>query len=154
MRASRFWSRPASTELVHQMLRVFGLAADVDLDVMTHGQRLADLTGVLTQRLGSLVDEVATGLGCRPGRHDERARAALAGFYDGVPVAHVEAGLRRATCARRSPRKSTVVSSPCSRSCTARRHAVENLLAEGVEADRIHLTGTRSSTRRCGRPSG
>jgi UDP-N-acetylglucosamine 2-epimerase (non-hydrolysing) len=130
-------------ELVRQMLGVFGLAPDVDLDVMTHGQGLADLTSVLTQRLGSLVGEVAPDWVVVQGDTTSALCAALAGFYAGVPVAHVEAGLR--TNDVRSPFPEEVnrrLVAPLAELhfCPTPR-SVENLLAEGVDADRIHLTG-------------
>ena len=130
-------------ELVHQMLRVFGLAADVDLDVMTHGQRLADLTGVLTQRLGSLVDEVEPDWVVVQGDTTSALCAALAGFYDGVPVAHVEAGLRTSNVRSPFPEEANrrLVAPLAELHFCPTPRSVENLLAEGVEADRIHLTG-------------
>ena len=110
-------------ELVHQMLRVFGLAADIDLDVMTHRQRLADLTGVLTQRLGSVVDDVAPDWVVVQGDTTSALCAALAGFYDGVPVAHVEAGLRTSNVRSPFPEEANRrLVAPLASCTSARRH--------------------------------
>ena len=81
-------------EMLDQVLKIFGVTPDYDLDIMKQGQDLYDVTArVLT----GMRDVFAR---CRPdvvlvhGDTTTSAAAALAAFYQQIPVGHVEAGLR------------------------------------------------------------
>lgn len=81
-------------EMLDQVLGVFGIVPDIDLDLMKAGQTLYDVTtAVLTGMATVLADE-------RPdvvlvhGDTTTTMATALAAFYAGVPIGHVEAGLR------------------------------------------------------------
>jgi UDP-N-acetylglucosamine 2-epimerase (non-hydrolysing) len=130
-------------EMLDQMLRVFDIEPDVDLDVMRPQQRLCALTADLVRGLG----EVFTGL--RPdwvivqGDTTTTMCGALAAFYENVPVAHVEAGLRSGD--RFSPFPEEVNRSVVARVadvhfCPTRRSA-ENLIREGVPEADLLVTG-------------
>ena len=76
------------------MLAFFGIAPDIDLDVMRPGQTLVDLTARL---LGSVADALARespDMVLAQGDTTTVLATALASFYLKIPFGHVEAGLR------------------------------------------------------------
>jgi UDP-N-acetylglucosamine 2-epimerase (non-hydrolysing) len=81
-------------ELLDQMLEQFELQPDVDLGVMRPQQRLADLTAELVRGLGDVIGALRPDWVLVQGDTSTTLCGALAAFYEVVPVAHVEAGLR------------------------------------------------------------
>ena len=81
-------------ELVDQMLGLFGIEPQVVLDVMQPGQLLSDLTGELVRRLGQTMRELEPDVVVVQGDTTSAFCGALAAFYEGIVVGHVEAGLR------------------------------------------------------------
>lgn len=130
-------------EMLDQALEVFGIKADVDLQVMRENQTLAGLTA----RLLSGIDDVL--VAHRPdavivqGDTTSAFVASLASFYRHVPVAHVEAGLRTGDLASPFPEELNRVLV----ARMARWHfaptsvAAANLAREGVDGGRIVVTG-------------
>jgi UDP-N-acetylglucosamine 2-epimerase (non-hydrolysing) len=130
-------------EMLNQMLDLFELRTDVDLAVMRPGQQLPDLTADLIRGLGGTIAALEPDWSIVQGDTTTAFCGALASFYAGIPVAHVEAGLRSGC--ERTPfpeeanrqlvaRLATLHFSPTVRSA-------ENLLAEGVARDRVLVTG-------------
>ena len=81
-------------EMLDQMLAQFELATDIDLDLMRPEQRLSDLTADLVRGLGQTVAAIRPDWVLVQGDTTTTLCGALAAFYEGVAVAHVEAGLR------------------------------------------------------------
>src|SRR5579862_5735008 len=81
-------------EMLSQMLGLFGIGADVDLDLMTASQSLAGLTARIVSAMDEVLPTLALDLMIVQGDTTSTMAGALAGFYHRVPVAHVEAGLR------------------------------------------------------------
>jgi UDP-N-acetylglucosamine 2-epimerase (non-hydrolysing) len=81
-------------EMLEQALRLFALRPDVDLDLMKPGQTLHDVTSDVLIRLRTVFREVSPAYVVVQGDTTTAFAAALAAFYEQVPVAHVEAGLR------------------------------------------------------------
>lgn len=131
------------TALVDQVLEVFGLEPDYDLDVMQEGQSLYDIVERTLGGLGKVIRE------CRPdavlveGDTATVFTASLAAYFERVPVGHVEAGLRTPDKWAPFPeeifRRLTDVVAEWHFAPT--RRAVEALRREGVPQARIHLTG-------------
>jgi UDP-N-acetylglucosamine 2-epimerase (non-hydrolysing) len=130
-------------EMLDQALADFDLRPDVDLDVMRAGQGLAELTARLLTALAETFAVERPDLVLVQGDTSTVLTAALAAFYAGVPVGHVEAGLRSGDLGDPFPEEAnrrlagvlaTLHFAPTER---ARRH----LLESGVPADRIVLTG-------------
>jgi UDP-N-acetylglucosamine 2-epimerase (non-hydrolysing) len=130
-------------EMLDQVLTLFGIVPDVDLDLMRPGQGLSDLAARVLSTLDPvLVDE-------RPhwvlvqGDTTTVAMAAIAAQHRHVRVAHVEAGLR--TGDRRNPfpeEMNRVVADHVSDLCFAPTEAARgNLLREGIPEERIRVTG-------------
>ncbi|MBX3561433.1 MAG: UDP-N-acetylglucosamine 2-epimerase (non-hydrolyzing) [Sphingomonas sp.] len=81
-------------ELLDDVLRFFDLAPDVDLDLMTPGQELNALISTALHRLDAVLAEIAPDRVIVQGDTSTAYAAALAAHHRGIPVAHVEAGLR------------------------------------------------------------
>lgn len=81
-------------EMLDQVLNIFGITPDIDLNIMKQGQDLTDVTVRILNGMRDVFKE------CRPdvvlvhGDTTTSTAAALAAFYAQIPVGHVEAGLR------------------------------------------------------------
>ena len=125
------------------VLAFFGIRPDVDLDLMTPGQTL---TGVTTGTLAGLAPVLAA---VRPlwtvvqGDTTSAFAAALAAFYAGVRVAHVEAGLRTGDASQPFPEEMNrkLVGAIACLHFPPTAPARANLLREGVSDARIVVTG-------------
>lgn len=130
-------------ELLDQVLEIFGIVPEIDLDLMAREQRLPQLTANVIQGMTDVLEE------CRPdvvlvhGDTTTSFATALAAFYAGIPVAHVEAGLRTRNLSAPFPEE-------FNRQATARiarwnfaptEEARQNLLAEGIEGASINVVG-------------
>ncbi|MBI4515838.1 MAG: UDP-N-acetylglucosamine 2-epimerase (non-hydrolyzing) [Deltaproteobacteria bacterium] len=130
-------------EMLDQVLRVFGIRPDHDLNLMQAGQSLGDLTGAVLTGLRPVLAAERPQLLVVQGDTTTTMAAALAAFYQRVPVAHVEAGLR--TGDRWSPfpeevnRRLTAALADLHFAPTP--GARDNLLAEGIAPQRISVTG-------------
>jgi len=130
--------------MLDQVLRCFDVQPEYDLDLMTPGQTLAQITGRVLAALDPLL---ATPGACDmvvvQGDTTTTMAGALAAFYRHVPVAHVEAGLRTHDLTKPFPEE-------LNRVVTGRLAALHfaptegsrrNLLAEATPEDRIFVTG-------------
>src|SRR5262245_37630130 len=81
-------------EMLEQALRLFDLRPDIDLDVMRPGQSLHDVTCLALAKLQGVFREARPECVVVQGDTTTAFVAALAAFYEKIPVAHVEAGLR------------------------------------------------------------
>ena len=130
-------------EMFDQVLRLFGLETDVDLNVMTPNQALSDVTAVVLQRMTDLLKAFRPDWVVVQGDTTTTMATALAAFYLQLSVAHVEAGLRTNDRFHPFPeevnRKVTDAVSELLFAPTDR--AAENLRTEGFEAGHILVTG-------------
>lgn len=130
-------------EMLDQMLDQFGLEADVDLGVMRPEQRLSDLTAELVRGLGDSLAGIRPDWVLVQGDTTTTFCGALAAFYESIPVAHVEAGLRSGDDRSPFPEEANrrlVARLADLHLCPTARGAA-NLVAEGVPAERVHVTG-------------
>ena len=81
-------------QMLDQVFAVFGERADIDLDLMTPGQTLTDITSRVLAEMERLIGEYRPGLILVHGDTTSAMVAAMGAFYNRVPVGHVEAGLR------------------------------------------------------------
>jgi UDP-N-acetylglucosamine 2-epimerase (non-hydrolysing) len=81
-------------EMLDQMLKWFGITADYDLNLMKHGQTLADLTSRVIKAMDEVLEKAQPELMLVQGDTVTVMAASLAAFYRKIPVGHVEAGLR------------------------------------------------------------
>ena len=80
--------------MLDQVLDFFGIVPDYDLDLMTEGQSLCELTGRAIRGLERILDEVKPDMVLVQGDTTSAFAGAYVGFLKQVPVAHIEAGLR------------------------------------------------------------
>lgn len=129
--------------MLDQMLAVFRLKPDIDLDIMEENQSLFQLTRKTIQRLEAVMQRYEPDVILVQGDTTSTFLGALAGFYRKIKVAHVEAGLR--THQKYSPfpeemnRRLTSALADLHFAPTAQ--ARQNLLKEGIEAHSIFVTG-------------
>ena len=81
-------------QMLDEALAVFSLTPDEDLNVMTDRQTLADLTGRIVPQAGRKLREMGADMVLVHGDTTTSFCVALSAFYEGIPVGHVEAGLR------------------------------------------------------------
>jgi UDP-N-acetylglucosamine 2-epimerase len=129
--------------LARDMLKGFGITADLDLGVMREGQSLTELTTNVLSAIELPLRNAKPDWVIVQGDTTTSFVAALAAFYQKIPVAHVEAGLR--TGDRYSPWPEEINRRLNTRLASAHFAPTEqsrnNLLAEGVCPDRILVTG-------------
>lgn len=130
-------------EMLDQVLDLFGLQPDYDLNIMKPGQDLTDVTTAILQGLKSVLSESKPDIVLVHGDTATTFAATLAAYYQQVPVGHVEAGLRTGNIYSPWPeegnRKLTgalttlhFAPTPTSR---------QNLLNEGITESNIAVTG-------------
>ena len=81
-------------EMLDQVLRIFGVVPDYDLNIMKQGQDLYDVTARVLTGMRDVLKEVHPDVVLVHGDTTTSTAAALAAFYQQIPVGHVEAGLR------------------------------------------------------------
>src|ERR1700682_2333972 len=81
-------------QMLDQVLKLFGIAADHDLGLMTPDQTLNGLAGRALSAIDAVLDEVKPDRVLVHGDTTTAMAASLAAFHRRIPVGHVEAGLR------------------------------------------------------------
>lgn len=130
-------------QMLDQMLEVFDLAPDRDLNIMTAGQSLTDVTSRVLEGVGAFLDEEEVDLLLVQGDTTTTFASALAAFYRRVAVGHIEAGLR--TFKRYYPFPEEI--NRCMTTRLATLHfaptprSADNLRTEGIDPADITVTG-------------
>ncbi|NCU38413.1 UDP-N-acetylglucosamine 2-epimerase (non-hydrolyzing) [Candidatus Saccharibacteria bacterium] len=130
-------------EMLDQVLHLFGVVPDYDLNIMTTGQTLYDVTRRALEGLGSVLEEARPDIVLVHGDTTTTFVGALASFYAQIAVGHVEAGLR--TGDKYSPfpeemnRKLTGSLADFHFAPTVT--SKDNLLRENIDQDKIFVTG-------------
>lgn len=129
--------------MLDQVLDLFGLSPDYDLDIMKAGQGLTDITTAILQGLKPVLDEFKPDVVLVHGDTATTFATSLAAYYQQIPIAHVEAGLRTNNLYSPWPEEGnrrltgTLATMHFAPTETSRR----NLLNEGVAPATIHVTG-------------
>lgn len=130
-------------QMLDQVLEIFGIRPDYDLNIMKQGQDLYDVTARVLTGMRDVLKDVQPNIVLVHGDTTTSTAAALAAFYQQIPVGHVEAGLRTYNIYSPWPEEMNrqltgrialhnFAPTPLSRS---------NLLSEGVAEDKITVTG-------------
>jgi UDP-N-acetylglucosamine 2-epimerase len=130
-------------EMLSQVLDLFELQPDWNLDLMRPNQDLAYLTGAVLSGVGEVLDAFRPDRVIVQGDTTTTFAGALAAFYHRIPVAHVEAGLRTENIYSPWPEEVNrrLVTHIADLHFAPTARAQENLRREGVACDRIFVTG-------------
>ena len=130
-------------EMLDQVLNLFEITPDFDLNLMKPGQDLTDITAGVLQGLKETLGKWRPDAVLVHGDTSTTLAATLAAFYQRIPVGHIEAGLRTGNLYSPWPeeanRKLTGVLAHWHFAPTDASR--DNLLAEGVAPDNVHVTG-------------
>lgn len=139
----RLYATGQHASLLEEALADFGLVPDADLRLMTAGQTLGALTARVVAAVERLLEQERPAAVLVQGDTTTVFASALAAFYRGVPVGHVEAGLRSGSLANPFPeefnRRAASLLARWHFAPTAR--AAANLAKEGVPGERVFVTG-------------
>ena len=130
-------------QMLDQVLDIFDIKPDYDLNIMKQGQDLYDVTARVLTGMRDVLSEAKPDVVLVHGDTTTSTAAALAAFYQQIPVGHVEAGLRTHNIYSPWPEEMNrqitgriatyhFAPTPLSR---------ENLIAEGIATDKITVTG-------------
>ena len=130
-------------DMLDQVLELFHIRPDYDLDIMQHGQDLTHITGAVLSGLGPVLDEFKPDRVLVHGDTTTTFAAALAAFYRKIPVGHVEAGLRTGDIYAPWPEEMSrkLTDAIADRFYAPTETARRNLLREGIDDARITVTG-------------
>ena len=128
--------------MLDQVLTAFGVTPDYDLNVMTPGQTLFQSTARILQALEQPFAESKPDLAVVQGDTTSTLCGALAAFYSGVPVAHVEAGLRTGDLRQPFPEElnRVLTARMANLHFAATSSAADNLRSEGI-SEHVWITG-------------
>lgn len=129
--------------LLDQTLQAFAITPDYDLDVMRPGQTLAESTSRMMAALDPVLALESPDLVMVQGDTTTTFCGALGGFYRGIAVAHVEAGLRTGDFRQPFPEEMNRVLAGrlAALHFAPTETAAANLRREGVDAGRVFITG-------------
>lgn len=129
--------------LLDQVLEIAGIVPDIDLDVMTPGQSLDDLTARLLTGLGGVFDAEKPDRVLVQGDTATAMVGALAAYYRKIPVGHVEAGLRSGDIYQPWPEEVNrrIVAPIADQHFAPTETAAQALLRENIDPATIHVTG-------------
>lgn len=130
-------------QMLDQVLALFGIQPEHDLDVMTPGQSLDRLFSTVLTRMTAVLEEARPDLILVHGDTTTTLASAMAAFYTRTPVAHVEAGLRTGDMRAPWPEEANrrLTAPLCALHFAPTPQARLNLLAEGIADEQIHVTG-------------
>ena len=129
-------------EMLDQVLRIFGIIPDYDLNIMKQGQDLYDVTSRVLLGMRDILKEVSPDLVLVHGDTTTSMAAALAAFYQQIPVGHVEAGLRTHDIYSPWPEEMNrqITGRIATYNFAPTSLSRQNLLQEGVSEARINIT--------------
>lgn len=130
-------------EMLAQVVEVFQIPIDHDLDVMAPDQTLASLSARLLQRIDAFLVEHSPDMALVQGDTTTVLMASLACFYRNIPVGHVEAGLRTGHMRSPFPEEANrkLVTPLANLHFAPTEVSAENLYSEGVARDTVLVTG-------------
>ena len=130
-------------EMLDQVLRIFEIIPDYDLDIMKKEQDLYDVTARVLLGMRDVLKEVQPDIVLVHGDTTTSTAAALSAFYQQIPVGHVEAGLRTYDIYSPWPEEMNrqITGRIATYNFAPTQLSKENLLREAVKEESIMITG-------------
>ena len=130
-------------EMLDQVLQIFNIKPDYDLNIMKQGQDLYDVTSRVLLGMRDILQEVKPDVVLVHGDTTTSTAAALAAFYQQIPVGHVEAGLRTHNIYSPWPEEMNrqITGRIATFNFAPTPLSKENLLKEAVDEQKIIVTG-------------
>ena len=130
-------------EMLDQVLQIFDIVPDYDLNIMKQGQDLYDVTARVLTGMRDVLKEAQPDVVLVHGDTTTSTTAALAAFYQQIPVGHVEAGLRTHNIYSPWPEEVNrqITGRIATYNFSPTQLSKENLLSEAVAEDSIIVTG-------------
>jgi len=130
-------------DMLDQVLRLFDITPDYDLDIMRGGQDLAHITTTVLTGMIGVLDEFKPDRILVHGDTTTTFAASLAAYYQKIPVSHVEAGLRTGNVYAPYPEEMNrkLTDAIADQYFAPTETAKDNLIAEGISDDHIIVTG-------------
>ena len=130
-------------EMLDQVLNLFAIRPDFDLNIMSTGQTLFDITSRALMGLDKVLSEAEPDVVLVHGDTTTTFAGALASYYHQIEVGHVEAGLRTQNKFSPYPEEMNrrLTGALADMHFAPTSTAKENLLREGVDAEKIFVTG-------------
>ncbi|MFI4910560.1 MAG: non-hydrolyzing UDP-N-acetylglucosamine 2-epimerase [Sedimentisphaeraceae bacterium JB056] len=130
-------------EMLDQVLKTFGITADADLALMKPNQGLAELTSRCIMSVSNYLNQEKPDMVIVQGDTTTVMSAAMAGFYQDIPVGHVEAGLRSHNIRSPFPEEMNRIIARVASSMhfAPTTRAYNNLISEGVDPRNVIVTG-------------
>lgn len=129
--------------MLHQVLDVFSVTPDYDLDIMKDGQTLFDITSAVLEKIKPVLEKEKPDVVLVHGDTSTTFAAALACFYLQIPVGHVEAGLRTHNIYSPYPEEFNrqAVSIVSKYNFAPTEQSAQNLISEGRDPKSVYITG-------------
>lgn len=130
-------------QMLDQVLNLFEIRPEYDLNIMGQYQSLTDITCKVLQGLEPVLKEFRPDILLIHGDTTTTFAASLAAYYEKISIGHVEAGLRTGNIYSPWPEEMNrrLASTLASRHFAPTEHAKQNLLNEGVDAKLVQVTG-------------
>lgn len=130
-------------QMLDQVLTLFSIVPDYDLNIMKPGQGLSEITALVLDKISPIFDEFSPDLVLVHGDTTTTLSASLAAYYKQIPVGHVEAGLRTGNMYSPWPEEMNrkVTGAIAQLHFAPTEKAAANLRNEGVSSASIAVTG-------------
>lgn len=130
-------------QMLDQVLEIFDIKPDYDLNIMKQGQDLYDVTARVLTGMRDVLTEVKPDVVLVHGDTTTSTAAALASFYQQIPVGHVEAGLRTHNIYSPWPEEMNrqITGRIATYNFAPTSLSKDNLISEGVAPEKIYVTG-------------
>jgi UDP-N-acetylglucosamine 2-epimerase (non-hydrolysing) len=130
-------------QMLDQVLELFEITPDYDLDIMKPGQTLSGITTEILTRIEPVLTEFQPDLVLVHGDTSTTFCTTLASFYQRIPVGHVEAGLRTGNLLSPWPEEANrkLTGALAALHFAPTQQSRDNLLREGTDPQHVHVTG-------------
>ena len=130
-------------EMLDSVLDIFDIKPQYDLNIMSHGQTIVDISNKVLKGVDEVIKKVEPHIVLVHGDTSTTLNGALAAFYNKVPVGHVEAGLRSYDIYSPFPEEvnRTLTGVIANLHFSPTKTNEKNLISEGINKEKIYITG-------------